>query len=201
MTDDPGATISTPVADGRPVGRLPNRELVRISLYWLGLSSIFAGLSYIMASRLEFAGLVDKAGAGRALFLVSISGAVIAVIVQPTIGSISDYTITRWGRRKPYIFIGSLLDLVFLVGIAYSNTLIAIAAFIALLQFSSNFAQGPFQGYVPDLVPARAGRDGERPRRDDAGPRRRLRIRHRRARGRIPSVRDRAHRARRPRSA
>jgi MFS family permease len=154
MTDEPGATISTPAADGRPVGRLPNRELVRISLYWLGLSSIFAGLSYIMASRLEFTGLVDKAGAGRALFLVSISGAVIAVIVQPTIGSISDYTITRWGRRKPYIFIGSLLDLVFLVGIAYSNTLIAIAAFIALLQFSSNFAQGPFQGYVPDLVPA-----------------------------------------------
>ncbi|HEY4228490.1 MAG TPA: MFS transporter, partial [Candidatus Limnocylindrales bacterium] len=147
----------TPTLDletGRPTNRLPNRELVRISLYWLGLSSIFAGLSYIMASRLEFAGLVDKAGAGRALFLVSISGAVIAVIVQPTIGSISDYTISRWGRRKPYIFIGSLLDLVFLVGIAYSNTLIAIAGFIALLQFSSNFAQGPFQGYVPDLVPA-----------------------------------------------
>ncbi|HEV8402220.1 MAG TPA: MFS transporter [Candidatus Limnocylindrales bacterium] len=150
MTIDPRVDLAT----GRPVTRLPNRELVRISLYWLGLSSVFAGLSYIMASRLEFAGLVDKAGAGRALFLVSISGAVIAVIVQPTIGSISDYTITRWGRRKPYIFIGSLLDLVFLVGIAYSDTLIAIAAFVALLQFSSNFAQGPFQGYVPDLVPA-----------------------------------------------
>ena len=27
-------------------------------------------------------------------------------------------------------------------------------AFVVLLQFSSNFAQGPFQGYVPDLVPA-----------------------------------------------
>jgi MFS family permease len=26
---------------------------------------------------------------------------------------------------------------------------------VSLLQFSSNFAQGPFQGYVPDLVPAR----------------------------------------------
>ena len=154
MTDVADATTAQPGADGRPVVRLPNRELVRISLDWLGLSSIFAGLSYIMASRLEFAGLVDKAGAGRALFLVSISGAVIAVIVQPTIGSISDYTISRWGRRKPYIFIGSLLDLVFLIGIAYSNSLIAIAAFIALLQFSSNFAQGPFQGYVPDLVPA-----------------------------------------------
>jgi len=154
MTNASTAASAMPGSDGRPVAKLPNRELVRISLYWLGLSSIFAGLSYIMASRLEFTGLVEKADAGRALFLVSISGALIAVIVQPTIGSISDYTISRWGRRKPYIFIGSLLDLVFLVGIAYSNTLIAIAAFIALLQFSSNFAQGPFQGYVPDLVPA-----------------------------------------------
>jgi MFS family permease len=154
MTAVPAATPASDPASGRPTTRLPNRELVRISLYWLGLSSIFAGLSYIIASRLEFSGLVDKAGAGRALFLVSISGAVIAVIIQPTIGSISDYTISRWGRRKPYIFIGSILDLVFLVGIAYSNSLIAIAAFIALLQFSSNFAQGPFQGYVPDLVPA-----------------------------------------------
>ena len=140
-------------ASGRPTGELPNRELVRISLYWLGLSSIFAGLSTILSGRLEFTGLVAKGDAGRALFAVSISGAIIAMIVQPTIGSISDYTVSRWGRRKPYIFIGSLLDLVFLVGIASSNTLVAIGAFIALLQLSSNFAQGPFQGYVPDLVP------------------------------------------------
>ena len=32
--------------------------------------------------------------------------------------------------------------------------MLAIAAFVVLLQVSSNFAQGPFQGYVPDLVPA-----------------------------------------------
>ncbi len=143
-----------PNPDGRPTTRLPNRELIRISLYWLGLSSIWAGMGSILSGRLEFTDLVDKQDAGRALFLVSISGAVIAAVVQPTIGSISDYTKTRWGRRKPYILIGSILDVVFLIGIASSNTLIALAAFIALLQFSSNFAQGPFQGYVPDLVPA-----------------------------------------------
>jgi MFS family permease len=153
MTAISEATLAADVGTGRPTIRLPNRELVRISLYWLGLSSIFAGLSFILQGRLEFTGLTDKAGAGRALFLVSISGAIIAAIVQPTIGSISDYTISRWGRRKPYILIGSILDMVFLIGIASSNTLIAIAAFIALLQFSSNFAQGPFQGYVPDLIP------------------------------------------------
>ena len=100
-----------------------------------------------MAGRLEFTDLVDKGEAGRALFFISISGVVIAIIVQPTIGSISDYTISRWGRRKPYIFIGSTLDVIFLIGIASSNTLLTIAAFVTLLRFSSNFAQGPFQGY------------------------------------------------------
>jgi MFS family permease len=140
---------------GRPTERLPLRELFRLSLYWLGLTSIFAGLGFILASRLEFDALVeDPATAGRTLFLLTVGGAVIAMIVQPTVGSISDYTVSRWGRRKPYIFIGTVLDLVFLTGIALSQDLIAIAAFVALLQFSSNFAQGPFQGYVPDLVPA-----------------------------------------------
>jgi MFS family permease len=139
---------------GRPTAHLPIRELFRLSLYWLGLSSIFSGLVIILTGRIEFDGLVDPEQAGRTLFLLTVGGAVIAALVQPTIGSISDYTISRWGRRKPYIFIGSVLDVVFLIGIALSQELVAIAAFVALLQFSSNFAQGPFQGYVPDLVPA-----------------------------------------------
>ncbi len=141
-------------AHGRPTERLPNRQLVMMSLYWLGLSSIFAGLTAILGGRLEFTGLVGPGEAGRALLFTTVGGALIAILVQPTVGAISDYTTSRWGRRKPYILIGSLLDVVFLVGIALSNDLVAIAAFVTLLQFSSNFAQGPFQGYVPDLVPA-----------------------------------------------
>jgi MFS family permease len=144
---------SADAISGRPTERLPLRELIRLSIYWLGLSSIFAGLNTILTGRLEFDALVEPGTEGRTLFLLTIAGAVIAMIVQPTIGSISDYTISRWGRRKPYILIGSLLDLVFLLGIAMSQDLIAIAAFVALLQFSANFAQGPFQGYVPDLIP------------------------------------------------
>jgi MFS family permease len=66
---------------------------------------------------------------------------------------ISDYTQTRWGRRKPYIAIGATLDVIFIAGLATSNTFLVMTVFLLLLQFSSNFAQGPFQGYVPDLVP------------------------------------------------
>jgi MFS family permease len=141
-------------ADGRPTQRLPGRQLVRISLYWLGISAVWSGILDIVNGRLQYGGLAAKGSEGLGAFQIGLLGTVIAIAVQPTVGSISDYTITRWGRRKPYIFIGATLDVVFLYGISTSNTVAAVAAFVALLQFSSNFAQGPFQGYVPDLVPA-----------------------------------------------
>ena len=137
----------------RPTETLPASQLVRLSLYWLGLSSVFIGLNTILGGRILFEGLGDEAYKATTLFILSVMGTVIAVLVQPTVGSISDYTVSRWGRRKPYIFIGSVLDIVFLLGIATSNAVLAIAAFMALLQFSANLAQGPFQGYIPDLVP------------------------------------------------
>ena len=84
-----------------------------------------------------------------------LAGAIAPIIIQPTVGVISDYTVTRWGRRKPYIVVGSLFDVVFLAGLAFNNDFVAMVGFYFLLQVSSNFAQGPFQGYVPDLVPAK----------------------------------------------
>jgi MFS family permease len=139
---------------GRPTAILPVQQLVRLSLYWLGISSIFAGLTNILGNRLQFTGMVTPGTEGTTLFALTVGGSIVALLVQPTVGSLSDYTVSRWGRRKPYILVGSLLDVVFLFAIAASNSLVAIAVFVVFLQFSSNLAQGPFQGYVPDLVPA-----------------------------------------------
>jgi len=142
-------------ADGRPFKHLPLSHLIRISAYWLGISAVWSGVLDILNSRLQYTGLVPKGTEGMSAFQIAVAGTLIAIAVQPTVGTISDYTITRWGRRKPYIFIGASLDLLFLWGMATSNSIPMIAAFVCLLQFSSNFAQGPFQGYVPDLVPAK----------------------------------------------
>ena len=154
MTPLPSAS-PTVGAGERPTAALPTGQLVRLSLYWLGLSSIFAGITAILGGRLEFEHLVQPGSEGSALFQMTAFASLIAAIVQPTVGSLSDYTTSRWGRRKPYIVIGSVLDVVFLVGIASSSTVLMIAAFMTLLQISANVAQGPFQGYVPDLVPER----------------------------------------------
>ncbi|MGH2462632.1 MAG: MFS transporter [Candidatus Limnocylindria bacterium] len=133
---------------------LPLRMLVTLSVYWLGILTIQFGLgTQVVPHMVE--DFVGKADAGAGLAAINAVAVIASIFVQPTVGVISDYTITRWGRRKPYIFIGGLLDVVFLYGIATSDTFVMLVAFYFLIQVSSNFAQGPFQGYVPDLVPAR----------------------------------------------
>ncbi len=139
-------------AAARPLERLPLRQLYQLSVYWFGINAIWGGLNIVLQERIP--PLAPAGEGGRFLAIIDIAAVVVAVLVQPTVGAISDYTISRWGRRKPYIAIGAVLDVVFLVGIASSQAYLAIFAFVVLLQFSSNFAQGPFQGYIPDLVPA-----------------------------------------------
>jgi MFS family permease len=149
-------TASATVADidpGRPTALLPLGHLIRISLYWLGLTALDGAVGLFSQDQLNYGPYaVPELEVGRTLFLISIPVGLISILVQPTVGSISDYTISRWGRRKPYIVVGSLLDLVFLFGIATANSVLMLAAFTALFAFSTNIARGPFQGYVPDLV-------------------------------------------------
>lgn len=133
---------------------LPLTQLVTLSVYWFGIVIIWGGLNKIILPAMieRLPGGAENLGL---LLAITVTVGVIAPIaIQPTIGTLSDYTITRWGRRKPYIVIGSLLDVVFLFGLATSQAYVSLVAFYFLLQLSSNFAQGPFQGYVPDLVPA-----------------------------------------------
>src|SRR5215211_6078019 len=149
------ADSASETGTGRPPALLPVGHLVRISLYWLGLTAIDGAVGLFIQNRLNFGGFADPLEIGRVAFVISIPVAVLSIIIQPTVGAISDYTVSRWGRRKPYIVFGSLLDLVFLAGIATANNVLVLAAFAALLAVSTNIARGPFQGYVPDLIAER----------------------------------------------
>jgi MFS family permease len=139
--------------DARPTERLPLGQLLQISVYWLGINAIMGGIAVVVQDRIPALAPGDLQG--PALIFQSIVTMLVAATVQPTVGMISDYTISRWGRRKPYIAIGASLDVLFLVGVGLSNTYLMLVVFLIAIQFSSNFAQGPFQGYIPDLVPQR----------------------------------------------
>ncbi len=134
---------------------LPITQLVTLSIYWFGIVIIWGGLNKIILPAMIGRQPGGAENLGTLLAIVVSVGVVAPIVIRPTRGPVSDYAVTRWGRRKPYIVVGTLLDIVFLFGLATSQTYVALVAFYFLLQLSSNAAQGPFQGYVPDLVPAK----------------------------------------------
>jgi len=87
------------------------------------------------------------------LGLLTFAGLILAIVVQPIAGAISDRSGFRWGRRRPFVLIGTIGALLFVPGIGLAGSYIAIFFVYCLLQISANTAQGPYQAFIPDLVP------------------------------------------------
>jgi len=77
----------------------------------------------------------------------------LAIIVQPIAGAISDRSGFDWGRRRPFILGGTLVAMLFLSGIGWVGSFLAIFVIYCLLQIASNTTQGPYLAFIPDLVP------------------------------------------------
>ncbi len=80
---------------------------------------------------------------------------VFALFLQPYLGARSDRTRTRWGRRMPYIMIGTPIAAVFFVLVAYGW---AIASFwfmlaaLTIFNVAMAFYRAPVVALMPDLV-------------------------------------------------
>ncbi len=82
------------------------------------------------------------------------------IFVQPIIGSASDKTWTRFGRRIPYLFIGSLVAVLVMCllpnagsfGMAVSTAMIFGLISLMFLDTSINMAMQPFKMLVGDMV-------------------------------------------------
>ena len=82
------------------------------------------------------------------------------MIVQPLVGKYSDRTWTRFGRRIPYLFLGSLIAIAVMCllpnagsfGFAVGGAMIFGLIMLMLLDTSINMAMQPFKMLVGDMV-------------------------------------------------
>jgi MFS family permease len=132
--------------------RLRHLDFAILALYWVAIGYLWQSLGTLILPDLvqSLVGPTDK---GKALSLLEGIGTVMAIVWQPMMGAVSDRTRSRFGRRHPFIAIGTLGDLVFLIAIALSQSYWLLVVFYFLLQTASNTAQGPYQGLAPDVVP------------------------------------------------
>lgn len=127
-------------------------QLLVLNAYWVGLSFMWNALHPIILPAVLL-NYVPDAKKNTYLGLLTFVGLVIAMVVQPLSGALSDGWKSRFGRRRPMIVFGTLFDFVFLSILAWSGGLVWLFIGYIGLQLSSNIAHGPLQGLLPDRVP------------------------------------------------
>ena len=127
-------------------------DYIKISILGFALSALSNSMhTLILPVRVRE--LVGQAQQSTYLGLITFAGLIIAMLVQPVAGAISDRAGFRWGRRRPLIALGSIAAVLLLLGMGAAASYTAIFALWCLAQMSLNVAQGPFQAFIPDLVP------------------------------------------------
>ena len=127
-------------------------DYFKITILSLGLAALSQSAHGIILPLrvLDFAG---EAGKNTALGAMTFTGLIIAMLSQPIAAAFSDSTASRWGRRKPYVIAGGLAVMALLPGIGLAGSYVFLFISYCLIQVAANTAQGPYQGYLPDMVP------------------------------------------------
>ena len=86
--------------------------------------------------------------------LLNLAGPMTGLLIQPIIGVLSDRTWhPRFGRRKPYFFIGALFCSLCLFLYPFSTTLWMAAGLLWVLDAANNTAMEPYRAFIADKLP------------------------------------------------
>ncbi len=127
-------------------------DYVKITILGFATTALWQSLhSIILPQRLlDF---VPEAQKNTYLGILTLCGLLLAMFAQPVAGAISDRSSLKWGRRRPYILWGMTVSLLLLPGFALAGSFAAIFVVYCLLQVAANTAQGPYQAFLPEMVP------------------------------------------------
>ena len=133
-------------------------EQININVFWLANQFHWNAIIAVIIPSMV-AKLLDPARKDINLPLVVIWGTLVAVVVNPLVGALSDYATFRLGRRRPFMLIGTVANVIVLVFFAFTPALnrgillLSMAVLFFLLQFSNNLANSPWSAIIADKVP------------------------------------------------
>jgi MFS family permease len=154
VTEDSGV-----ISPSIPTRRVSIFEQININVFWIANNFHWQALLAIVIPSMvvKFLGEANK---DINLAMVVAWGTVVAVVVNPLVGAISDYATFRMGRRRPFMIIGTIFNIIVLVLFAYSPSwfsstalLIDFIILFLLLQFTNNVANSPWSAIIADNVP------------------------------------------------
>ena len=133
-----------------PQPRLSFKQILNMSFGFFGIQFGFA-LQNANVSRIfqTLGANIDKIG------FLWVAAPLTGLLVQPIIGYLSDRTWhPRWGRRRPFFFIGAVLASFALFLMPQATVLWMAALLLWILDASINISMEPFRAFVGDKLPS-----------------------------------------------
>lgn len=130
---------------------LDKKKTALYSAASIGTGAFFAFNNFVLPPILKSFGAPDLLTG-----LLSSTRSIEGVVIQPTVGAISDRIWTRFGRRRPFMLVGIALSaLFFLLAGFYAHTLLGLAIAIFLFSIFFNVAVDPYAALLADIAPVR----------------------------------------------
>jgi maltose/moltooligosaccharide transporter len=129
----------------------------RLSIWQIwNMSFGFLGIQFGFGLQLaNMSAIYSKLGASPdKIPILWLAGPMTGLLVQPIIGSMSDRTWNRLGRRRPYFLTGAILSSIALFFMPDAPALWVAATMLWVLDASINISMEPFRAFVADKLPA-----------------------------------------------
>ncbi|MBB5883826.1 maltose/moltooligosaccharide transporter [Xanthomonas sp. F1] len=120
----------------------------------LALNAGFFGVQYSFGlQQSNMSPIYNYLGADHAdLPYLWLAGPITGLVLQPVVGVLSDRTVTRWGRRMPYMVVGALVCSLCLLTMPFSVALWMAVALLWMLDAANNVAMEPYRALVSDVL-------------------------------------------------
>ncbi|MFL5626529.1 MAG: MFS transporter [Ktedonobacteraceae bacterium] len=120
MIDKPGSIdASSSTMAAAPERHVSLFEQINLNAFWLANNFHWQALLAIVIPSMV-AKFLNPEQKDINLTLVVIWGTLVAVVVNPLVGAISDYATFRMGRRRPFMIIGTFFNVIVLVLFAFA---------------------------------------------------------------------------------
>lgn len=147
------ATAAPDAAAPALVSRFGLRRHLALASFWFG-GNYHWGVILAVLLPFQVARLVPKSEEGGDLGLVLGLGSFFAMTLPPLVGYWSDRLRTRWGRRRPILVVGNIVNAAGLLLLMTAPSYAALLAAYLVVQIFNNAAGAAFNAVVPDVVPA-----------------------------------------------
>ncbi|MFL5657826.1 MAG: MFS transporter [Ktedonobacteraceae bacterium] len=147
----PVPSLDTPEALQAPTRQVGRGFMIALTAAAISLYILYAGIGALLLP--YQIGLLDPTNKVAILSFFTSITVLIALFANPLAGALSDRTASRFGRRRPWIFVGGLLTMVGLLFMWRASNIPLLFIGYCFVELFSNCVLATLVATIPDQVP------------------------------------------------